>query len=119
MPLRIVPIGARVFVKLIPATSDLEARANAAGISVVLDEANEPKPTEGTVVAVGSDPLIQELCQVGDTVLFSKHAGLDVMVEGYSYRSIELREIVACVKPHEAEPPSVPARIEDSNEGIT
>jgi co-chaperonin GroES (HSP10) len=98
--MRIIPIGSRVFVRLIPPVFDLEARAAAAGLAIVVDEADIPKPTEGVVVAVGSDPLIQELCAIGDTVLFSKFAGLDVMVEGISYRSIELREIVACIKPN-------------------
>jgi co-chaperonin GroES (HSP10) len=78
---------------------EVTARMSAAGLhAVVLDE-NVPKPTEGRVVAVGSDPMVQELIQVGNVVTFSKYAGHHQIVEGRTYRSLEFREIIACIRP--------------------
>ena len=99
MEFEILPIGARCFVEEIEPVDEVTARMAAAGLhAVVLDE-NVPKPTEGRVVAVGSDPLIQELIRVGDVVTFSRHAGSYQMVEGRTYRNLELREITACIRP--------------------
>lgn len=96
---RLIPLGARVLVTDLEPEASLVKRGQAVGLHVVVLEENAPKPTSGKVEAVGSDPLIQELIQVGDVVLFSKHAGLEVQIEGKSYRSLELREIAHVVKP--------------------
>jgi co-chaperonin GroES (HSP10) len=101
---RLIPLGARVLVTDLEPEASLVKRGQAAGLHVVVLEENAPKPTSGKVEAVGSDPLIQELIQVGDVVLFSKHAGLEVQIEGKSYRSLELREIAHVVKPDPTTP---------------
>lgn len=101
---RLIPLGARVLVTDLEPEASLVKRGQAIGLHVVVLEENAPKPTSGKVEAVGSDPLIQELIQVGDVVLFSKHAGLEVQIEGKSYRSLELREIAHVVKPDLTEP---------------
>ena len=96
---KLIPLGARILVVDLPPETSIQKRAEAAGLHVVVLEENIPKPTSGIVKAVGSDPLIQELIQVGDTVLFARHCGLEILVEGQAYRSLELREIAHVLKP--------------------
>ena len=112
--MKIFPLGARVFVDLIEPVDEVTARAQAAGLHVVVMEENIPRPTEGRVVAVGSDPMIQEYVRVGDVITFSKFAGMEQIVEGRTYRSIELREIVAVIRPDE--PASIPESVEEIGE---
>lgn len=101
---RLIPMGARVLVTDIDPEDSVTKRAAKAGLYAVVLEENNPKPTSGKVEAVGSDPLIQELIQVGDVVLFARHAGLEVLIEDKSYRSLELREIAHVIKPDVTEP---------------
>ncbi len=54
---------------------------------------------EGIVSAVGNDPLLQECVQVGDHVTFARHAGIEQWVEGHKFRCLELREVIAVIKP--------------------
>jgi len=102
--MKIMPLGARCFVEEIEPIDEVTARARAAGLSVVVLEENKPKATEGRVVAVGTDPLIQEYVHVGDVVTFSKYAGVNQIVEGRTYRNLELREITAVIRPDEPIP---------------
>jgi chaperonin GroES len=101
--MKIMPFGARVFVELIDPVDEVTARAAAARLYVVVMEENLPRPTEGRVVAIGTDPFIQELVQLGDIVTFSKFAGHEQIVEGHTYRVLEDREIIAIIRP---DPPS-------------
>jgi len=106
--MRATPIGARVLVTDIDPEVSVVKRMNAVGLhAVVLDE-NAPKPTSGLVVAVGSDPLIQELCSVGDVVTFGRNSGTFCQIEGVEYRSLELNELILVIKPAEAPPRSTP-----------
>lgn len=100
----IIPLGSRVFVDPITPIDSVTARAAAAGLHAVVMEENKPRPTEGIVVAVGSDPMIQELVHVGDTVTFAWHAGYEQQVEGRTLRVLELRELLACIRP---DPPTL------------
>lgn len=104
----IMPIGARCFVIDLEPEIDLRKRAANAGLHVVIAEENVPKPTTGRVVAVGSDPLIQELVRVGDVVGFSRHAGIHRIIEGVEYRCLELREITDVTRESPATPLSRP-----------
>jgi co-chaperonin GroES (HSP10) len=113
--MKIIPIGSRIFVELITPVDEVTARMTAAGLhAVVLDE-NVPRPTEGRVIAVGSDPMTQELIQINDVVSFSKYAGHELMVEGRTYRSLELREIIACIRP---DPPTTTDLSEHQSEPV-
>lgn len=96
---KIIPLGARCLVTDLEPELSIVKRAEKAGIYAVVLEENKPQPTSGLVEAVGSDPLIQELIAVGDTVLFSRHAGIQVNIEGREFRSLELREIAHVIKP--------------------
>jgi co-chaperonin GroES (HSP10) len=96
---KIYPIGSRVFVREIAPIDEVTARAQAAGLHVVVLDENLPRPTSGEVTAIGSDPLIQELIQLGDIVFYSKFAGHEMVVEGRVYKSLELREIISVARP--------------------
>lgn len=111
---KLIPIGSRCLVTDLDPEVSLVKRAEAAGLHLVIGEENVPKPTSGKVEAVGSDPLIQELISVGDIVLFARHAGLEVQIEGKAYRSLELREIAHVIKP---DLPTSPRQDESSSTG--
>lgn len=87
------PLGARLLVDPVVTTLSLEERAHRAGLEIIVENENRPQPTMGVVVAVGSDPLLQEEIKVGDWVYFGKYAGHEVVLEGKSFRCLELQEV--------------------------
>lgn len=87
-------MGARVLVKEIVSTLSIEERAKRAGLTAVVLDENRPKVTTGRVVALGTDPLVHEMFQLGDVVHFGVYAGLNVTIEGEEgYRSLTIHEI--------------------------
>ena len=100
----VMPMGARIFVLLDNPVSDLEAQARAAGLHIVLEEQNIPKPTSGRVIALGTDPLVHESLRIGDNVIFHRHSGTNVVVEGKELRCLELHEVISVIR-DEATPP--------------
>jgi co-chaperonin GroES (HSP10) len=89
------PIGARVIVEDIVTTLSLEARAAKVGLSIITDERNRPQPTQGKVIALGTDPMLREIgLTEGCVVSFDKLAGRRVWIEDVEYRSLELQEII-------------------------
>jgi co-chaperonin GroES (HSP10) len=88
------PLGARIFVRDVVTTLSIEARAEAAGFIAIVNDENKPRPTEGVVLAIGNDPLIQEFCKVGDTVVFDWHAGRRIYEGGEEYRALDLPELL-------------------------
>lgn len=103
--MKIIPIGSRCFVEEINPVDDITGRAARAGIYAVVMEENKPKPTEGVVVAVGTDPFIRELVNVGDHVFFSPSAGMYQFVEGKKYRVLTVNEITSVGKVDPTEDP--------------
>ena len=91
-------VGARILVRDVEPVDEVQAWAKRTGLHAVTYDHNRPKPTEGVVLAVGSDPLVQDEVQIGDHVFFSKFAGHNVYEEGREYRSLELQEVTR-VKP--------------------
>lgn len=89
------PLGARLLVDPVTTTLSLEDRAKRAGIEIVIEHENRPMPTVGIVIAVGSDPMLQEEVKVGDYVFFARHAGHEVVLNGKVFRQLELQEITA------------------------
>lgn len=63
---------------------------------VIIPEALRGKPQKGVVVAVGSGiknyPLVVE---VGDEVLYGKHSGTDLPLDGVDYLILRETEILA------------------------
>jgi co-chaperonin GroES (HSP10) len=92
------PVGARIIVEEITTSLSLEQRAANAGLEIITDERNRPKPSEGVIVALGSDPLLHDLFQVGDHVHFSRLGGTYVYHEGMQYRSLEVQEVIGVVR---------------------
>lgn len=96
MPKVIRPLGARVIVEEIVTTLSLEERGSKLGITVITDDSNRPRPTQGKVIALGTDPFLQENGLVeGCIVSFAPHAGIRVYVEEREYRSLEFQELIA------------------------
>ena len=92
--LRMKPRGARLFLREITPVDEVTARAAAANLHVVIDDAHKPRPTTGIVLAIGEDPLVQELYKVGDIVMYSPHAGMAFRSDNEDYRSLEWHEII-------------------------
>ena len=101
----ITPMGARIFVEPIEAETSLEKQAEKINLKLVLEERSKPRPTTGTVVALGEDPAVQALLRVGDQVIFSRFAGSEVQVEGTTYLCLELHELISVIR-EEADPPA-------------
>lgn len=87
----IEPIGDRVVVLPLPAEA-----TTASGI-VIPDVAQEKKPQEGRVIALGSGGIgkdsinPQEFLKVGDNVLFGRYAGDDVKIKDQSGKEVEVK----------------------------
>lgn len=97
--MKIFPVGARIWVDPLEPIDDITARAAASGLHVVIHDENVPRPTTGRVIALGNDPLVQEMVQIGDIAFFSRFDGKEVQVEGRKYLSLELREIISLARP--------------------
>ena len=97
---QLIPLGARCFVLDDDPITDLEERAKNAGLHLVIDEVNAPRPTTGLCVAVGSDPFIQDQVKVNDQIFFGRHSGYGVRVLGVEYRCLMLQEILSVLRPH-------------------
>lgn len=103
MPLIPKPVGARILVKDEIPLDDYTARAQKAGLVAVVYEQNLPKPTTGLVVAIGGDPFIGECgVEVGKKVMFGRHAGTRVLLEGEEYRSLDIHEVIMVLEPQQS-----------------
>lgn len=89
------PLGARVLVKDIITTLSLEERAERAGLHVVIEQENRPRPTQGRVIALGSDPILHDNIKIGDVLFFNPHAGHEVVLEDQVFRMLEWIEITS------------------------
>ena len=93
----LTPIGDRVVVKPEP-----EEQKTKSGI--VLPDSAKEKPSEGTVVAVGSGRVLdngQKVAvevKVGDKVIYSKYGGTEVKIENEEYIILSERDILAIKK---------------------
>lgn len=95
------PLGARLLVDPIITTVSLEKRAELAenaftgsrGIELILEHENVPKPTQGRVIAVGSDPLLQEEVHIGDIVFFEWHSASELWLEGKLFLRLEHQSV--------------------------
>lgn len=95
------PLGARLLVDPIITTVTLEERAKQAGLELVLEHENIPRPTQGRVIALGSDPFLHEQIKVGDIVMFHHLSGHDVTLTGITYRQLELTDITGVLQDDE------------------
>ena len=81
------PLGDRLLVERVE-----EVNTTASGI-IIPDNAKE-KPSQGKVLAIGSD--VEEV-NVGDTVVFGKYAGTDLVLDDKEYLVMELSDILGVI----------------------
>lgn len=91
---KLTPIGDRVVIKPEPEEGKTKS-------GIVLPDASKEKPSEGTVVAVGSGRVldngqkVQPEVKIGDRVIYSKYGGTEVKLEGDEYIILAERDILA------------------------
>ena len=86
---RIKPMAGRVVVN--PETME---EVTQGGI-ILLHDFNPSNMQRGVVVAVGNPlPTTPIQCKYMDTILFDKKAGVEVEIEGYTYKIIRQSEII-------------------------
>ena len=89
--INIKPLADRVLVKA------LEAETTTASGLIIPDSAKE-KQQEGTVIAIGNGTKDEPLTvKVGDTVLFGKYAGTELVLDGTDYLIMREADILAIV----------------------
>jgi co-chaperonin GroES (HSP10) len=89
------PLGSRVLVKEEVTQMSIVERGKLSGLTIVTDASSEPPPTAGTVLAIGSDPFIEEQdVHVGSLITFGPRSGTYITIEGTTYRSLDLSEIL-------------------------
>ena len=82
------PLGDRILVKRV------EAEDVTAGGLIIPDAAKE-KPSEGTVMAVGTDDDLS--VEVGNTVLFGKWSGTEIELDGQSMLIVKETDVLGIV----------------------
>lgn len=91
---KLTPIGDRVVVKPEP-----EEQKTKSGI--VLPDTAKEKPSEGTVVAVGTGRILENgqkvphEVKVGDKVIYSKYGGTEVKIDEEEFVILSERDILA------------------------
>ncbi|MBE0424234.1 MAG: co-chaperone GroES [Lutibacter sp.] len=89
--LNIKPLADRVLVKPLPAE-----KTTASGL-IIPDSAKE-KQQKGTVTAIGNGLKDEPMTvKVGDTVLFGKYAGNELVIDGTEYLIMRESDILAIV----------------------
>ena len=94
MALKIKPLADRVVVE------PDEAQEGSAG-GIILPDTAQEKPQQGKVVAVGpgkvsdAGTLIESAVKKGDTVLYGKYSGTEVIIDGREYSIMRESDILA------------------------
>ncbi|PKP14459.1 MAG: co-chaperone GroES [Bacteroidetes bacterium HGW-Bacteroidetes-3] len=89
--INIKPLSDRVLVKPLPAE-----KTTASGL-IIPDSAKE-KQQKGTVIAIGNGLKDEPMTvKIGDTVLFGKYAGTELVVDGTEYLIMRESDILAIV----------------------
>lgn len=95
--MNIIPLQDRMLVKRI------EQETKTKGGIIIPDTAQNEKPTEGEVIAVGSGArdqsgkLIPLDVKVGDKILFAKWGGNEIKIEGEDYLIIKESDVLAII----------------------
>jgi chaperonin GroES len=95
--MKLNPMHDRVAVRLV------EPETTTAGGIVIPDNAKE-KPSTGDIVAVGTGRVLDNgtrvplTVQVGNRVMFGKHAGQSIKVDGEEYTILREEDIFAIVE---------------------
>jgi len=81
------PLGQRVLVKRV------EEEAKTASGIIIPDNAKE-KPSNATVIAVSNEVKEDGEVSVGDTVVFGKYSGTEIVVDGEDHLVLDVDDIV-------------------------
>ena len=95
--MKLVPLGDRVVLK------QLEAEETTKSGIVLPGQANQEKPQQAEVIAVGPGGVVdgkevKMQVNVGDQVIYSKYAGTEVKLDGEEYIIVKQNDILAVVK---------------------
>jgi chaperonin GroES len=86
----IQPLGENVLVKIVK-----KDKVTKSGI-VLPDTADEEKPQEGEIIAVGENKKIK--VKKGQIVIFAKYGGTEIKISGEEYLILKNEDILAVVK---------------------
>jgi len=81
------PLGDRILVKTVE-----ESNTTASGI-IIPDNAKE-KPNRAEVIAIGTDV---EDVKVGDTVVYGKYSGTELVLDGSDYIVLEVSDVLGVI----------------------
>ena len=92
----LIPIGAKVIIR-----ANRQEETTSGGI--ILPDSVKEKPDEGTVIAVGAGKVLDNgerkpmFVKEGDTVVYSKYGGTEVVMDGEEYIILD-EESIYCVR---------------------
>ena len=95
--MQLKPIRDRVVIRLIEAETATKS-------GIIIPDAAVEKPDQGEILATGEGRITEDgvviplEVKTGDRVLFSKHAGQAVKVDGNEYRILKEDDIMAIVE---------------------
>ena len=95
--MQLKPIRDRVVIRLVEAETATKS-------GIIIPDAATEKPNQGRVIAAGEGRITEEgivipmEVKTGDLVLFSKHAGQPVKIEGEEYQILKEDDIMAIVQ---------------------
>jgi chaperonin GroES len=95
--MKLKPIRDRIVIKLLEAETVTKS-------GLVIPDAAAEKPSQGEVLAAGNGRVIEDgtvvpmVIKEGDRVLFSKHAGQTVKIDGQEYLIMREDDVMAIVK---------------------
>ena len=95
--MQLKPIRDRVVIRLIEAETATKS-------GIIIPDAAVEKPDQGEILATGEGRVTEDgvviplEVKTGDRVLFSKHAGQAVKVDGNEYRILKEDDIMAIVE---------------------
>lgn len=91
---KLTPIGDRVIIK--PEPEEIKTKSG-----IVLPDSAKEKPSEGTVIAVGTGRILDNgqkvplEVKVGDKVIYSKYGGTETKIDNEEYIILSERDILA------------------------
>jgi chaperonin GroES len=95
--MKIKPLGDRV---LVEPKKEMEVKKG----GIIIPDSAKEKPTEGTVIAIGTGKrdedgkLIPFTVKVGDTVLMPKYGGTEVKINDKEYQIMREEDILGIVE---------------------
>lgn len=86
------------YILVLPSESETQTKSG-----IVLPESTQEKPTQGEVVAVGDEMVIEGKTiscpvSVGDVVMYKKWGGDEVKVGGVEYKIVKFEDLMAVVE---------------------